>query len=388
MEEKKIRFEKNGFVLEGTTYLMPSNPTDGYNFGYAIFIPKDCEQNTTLIMHSCNTGNHVPIHMTDAIEIAKKSTYERPNHGMVLGNELKMPIMIPLIPRIEYFYTQALRRSVYNNDMTDLIEYNARRSEEDKLTMEDIAEIQKLCQNIPSQVANMIISAKETLEELGITVDDKVIAEGYSAGSCFANCFTALHPTLVKACICGGNNGLGIIPMSEFEGEMINFPLGVADVPYFNYEEFARVPQLYYIGTEDYNDSAMVKCEFAKDENGEYIIENGSRVPIRDENNNVIPILDENGRLQPRYIESFNQEEIEFIHKHLGSNPQVRYNRQEQIYRELGIDALFTRFPGDHNTVTQNYNNGQNVTDEYIKTFIKEVLQKEQEFGTPTGHHI
>ena len=46
--------------------------------------------------------------------------------------------------------------------------------------------IQEQCKDI----ANMIKSSKLFLQNLGITIDDKVIAERYYAGSKFANCFT------------------------------------------------------------------------------------------------------------------------------------------------------------------------------------------------------
>ena len=53
IEQKTVKFEKDGVVIEGITYLIPPNPEEGYNCGYSIFVPKNCEQNTTLIMHSC-----------------------------------------------------------------------------------------------------------------------------------------------------------------------------------------------------------------------------------------------------------------------------------------------------------------------------------------------
>ena len=31
IEEKKVKFEGNGIVIEGTTYLIPPNPEMGYN---------------------------------------------------------------------------------------------------------------------------------------------------------------------------------------------------------------------------------------------------------------------------------------------------------------------------------------------------------------------
>ncbi len=390
IEQKEIKFEKDGMIIEGVTYIVPSNPKSGYNCGYSIFVPKNCEKNTTLLMHSCNTGNNVPVHLEEANDIAKKSTYERPNPGIWFGSDLNMPVLIPLIPRIRGYYTQSLRRQVFKNDISALIEENAKRSDELKISTSEIKQIQEQCKDLPSQVANIIKSAKTFLKSIGINVDDKVIAEGYSAGSQFANYFTALHPELVKACICGGNSGLGILPLKELGNQELQYPLGIADIPNFDYDAFCQIPQLYYIGTEDYNDPAMIEYECQTDSDGRYIIEHGSRVPIMDENGNVIPILDRNGKIQPRYKESYSQEEIEIIYNYLGKNPQVRFANQERIYSSLGINASFQRFPGDHNTVTQNHDGTYIFTNECIKDFIRSVIVQEKELGndTATNHHM
>lgn len=389
IEEKKVKFEGNGIVIEGTTYLIPPNPEMGYNCGYSIFIPKNCKQDTTLIMHSCNTGNNVVIHLNQANEIAKRSTYASPNPGMWFGYDLGMPVMIPLIPRVQGYYTQALGSKVYHNDVSTLIEDQERRRDEEKLTEEEILKIQEQCRDLPSQVANMIKSARIFLLSKGISVDDKVIAEGYSAGSKFANCFAALHPELVKACICGGNSGLGILPLTEYKGQKLNFPLGVADIPNFDYEAFCSIPQLFYIGIEDFNDPAMPKCQFQVDKNNEYSLDsNGYRIPITDDEGNIIPILDKNGRIQPRYKENYTQHEIEQIHQLLGNNPQTRFTNNETIYSLLGINAIFRRFPGNHNTVTQNHNESYFYTNECVKEFIRSITMKEKNLDDSSNFHL
>lgn len=376
VEQKEVRFESNGMVIEGITYILPPNPEYGYNCGFSVFVPKNCEKDTTLIMHSCNTGNNVPVHLEEANEIAKERTYQL-NPGMWIGSDLNMPVMIPLIPRVQGYYTQALGSRILHNDISSLIIDQNRRKEEDKLTEEEIQQIQEQCRDIPTQVANMINASKLFLQNLGINVDDKVIVEGYSAGSKFANCFTALHPELVKACIGGGISGLGILPISEYKGQQLNFPLGVADIPNFDYETFSQIPQLYYIGTEDYNDPAMPLSNYNLDEKGK-------RIPITDENGRIIPLLDSNGRIQPRYKENYTQHEIEQIHELLGENPQTRFTNNEAVYNSLGINATFKRFPGNHNTVTQNHDGNYFYTNECIKDFIKKVLADEKNMESHT----
>ncbi len=379
MEQKPVKFTMRDIVIEGMTYLLPPNPEEGYSCGYSVFVPKDCENHTTLIMHSCNTGSEVPVHLEEANEIAKRSTYERPNPGMWFGNDLHMPVLIPIIPRIQGYYTQGLGSRVFHNDVSYLIADQERRADDEKLSEQEIQMVQEQCRDLPLQVANMIQSAKRFLFSIGITVDEKVIAEGYSAGSKFANTFTALHPELIKACICGGNSGLGILPISEYHGQVLNFPLGVADLSSFDREAFCQIPQLYYIGTEDYNDPAMYKCNFQKDSEGRFLKdEEGRRIPITDERGRIIPVLDEFGRLQPRYPENYTQEEIEQIHSLLGENPQTRFAHNEAIYTALGIHATFRRFPGTHNSVTRRHNGSYIYTNECVKDFIRTVLTQEK----------
>lgn len=386
MVEKK---EIKGSVIEGTVYIMPPSPENGYACGYSIFVPKNCNQNTTLLMHSCNTGFNVPVHLDEAIDIAKRSTYEKPNSGMLIGNDLNMPVIIPLIPRVQGYYTQALGSNILHNDISTLVEDQERRKEEERLTEEEIAQIQEQCKDLPDQVAQMIKSAQYFLSELGITVDSKVIVEGYSAGSKFANYFTALHPELVKACICGGNSGLGIIPLSEYRGQKLNYPLGVADLPGFDSEKFCSIPQLYYIGTEDYNDPAMPRPQYKKDENGEEILdESGRRIPIIDEKGDIVPELDSEGKIIPRYSENYTQHELEQIHELFGKNTQIRFANNEAIYSVLGVNATFKRFPGDHSTVNQNHNGRYIYTIECIKEFIRNVLSQEKNIDESSEMHL
>lgn len=383
VEQKEVKFVRDAVLIEGTIYIVSPNPDLGYNLEYSIFVPKKCENNTTLLLHCCNTDNDVPIHVKDAIEIARRSTYERPNLGMRFGNELNMPVMIPLIPRIVGYYTQALGRQVFKNDITGLIEDNAKRSVQWKLFEGESDQIREQCRDLHLQVVNMIKNAKSFLQEIGINIDDKVIIEGYSAGSKFANYFTALHPEAVKACICGGNSGLGILPLKEFDGHELLYPLGVTDIPNFDYEAFCQIPQLYYIGTEDYSDPAMIECVYQTDRDGRYVIKNGTRVPVLDKSGNVIPVFDKSGRLQPRYSDSFSREEIEIIYNCLGKNPQVRFANQEKVYSSLGINASFQRFPGDHSTISQNR------TYESVKDFIKSVIVQEKKIeNDPNFHNI
>ena len=122
---------------------------------------------------------------------------------------------------------------------------------------------------------------------------------------------------------------------------------------------------------------------------GEYVLDNnGSRIPITDENGNIVPILDSNGRIVPRYQENYTQQELEQIHSLLGSNPQVRFANNEAIYTSLGINATFRRFPGNHNSVTQNHDGNIFYTNECVKKFIRNVLLQEKPLQDESNFHL
>ena len=272
--------------IKGKLYIMPSFPEAGFRCGYSLFIPEECQTDTTLLVHCCNTGgatingdeldeSHTAIHLFEGNKAAKLSTIKL-NPGMWYGSDLKIPVLTPLIPRVRGYYTQALGSMVYKNDASYLEEDNSTREGDTIITPEEINQIQEQCRDLPLQLANIIVESMLLLGQLGIKVDTKVIIEGYSAGSKFANGFTALHPELVKACVCGGNSGLGILPIKKLSGEELEFPLGVANVPNFNEELFKLIPQYYYIGNEDYNDPALTDSDK----------------------------LDEKGHLHPKYKES------------------------------------------------------------------------------------
>ena len=112
-------------------------------------------------------------------------------------------------------------------------------------------EIKEYCKDLPIQITNMINDCKLFLQSKDINVEDKVIIKRYSAGSKFAQCYTVLQPNMVKTCICGGNSGLGIVPLSHYKEQTINFPIGTNNIKEFDFELFKSIPQLYYLGTKD-----------------------------------------------------------------------------------------------------------------------------------------
>lgn len=343
--------------IKGKIYFIPYDLKKGFRCGYSIFIPDGCKLDTTLLVHCCNTGGagvtsgkldgrKSAISLSEGNEAVKLSAMQL-DFGIWLGSDLKIPVLIPLIPRVRGYYTQDLGSKVLKNDISGLIEDNNMRSDNKKISIEEIKQIKEQCEDLPTQLVNMIKNSKEFLSQLNIKIDDKVIIEGYSAGSKFANCFMALHPEIIKACICGGNTGLGILPIAQLNGQILNYPLGVADIPNFNEKAFKNVPQYYFIGDKDTNDPAAI-LDDKKDINGNFI---------------------------PKYIENYTPEEVTLIYRLLGKNTQERFDNNQRMYKLLGVNSVFVKFNGDHSSIMRlRDNNGNFIVNKSVESFINKIL--------------
>ena len=361
----KVRYPGNDSVkfATGRNYIIPANPKKGFLFAYALFVPEGCELDTTLLVHCINTGGagitdgkldrtKPAISLSEGEEAAKLESFKG-NEAVYCSNDLKMPLLTPLFPRIRGFYTHSLGSKVYNNNLSYLKEVNSTPSQYKQLSNEELDFIQERCRDLPSQLVNMVEDAKEYLKTLGISIDSKIIIEGYSAGSKFANLFTALYPSIVKACIGGGIGGLGILPVSTISDQELKFPLGIADIPDFDLDAFKVVAHYYYIGEQDNNDPAEVKS------------------------------VGTDGELIPLYPECYTNHETTQIHTLLGRNIQDRFNHNKKVYEQFGINAVFQKFYGDHRTINvlQDTKTGKYIIHESIIEFIKNVLEKEKELS-------
>ncbi len=366
MKQEKIMYKINDVIIEGDIYIIPANPVAGFNIGYSLFIPNKCQTDTVLILGACNSSYTNSSTLKDAQDVVEKSV-KNYNLSMWLANDLKMPMMTPLIPRVYGFLSQALGSRVLNNDISLIYESNNFFPKEQQTSEIDIEEIKRICKDLPLQVTKIIDHSKQFLNTLKISVEEKIIIEGYSTGSKFANLFTALYPEKIKACISGGGTGLGIIPLTKYKNKIINYPIGVNNLKKFDVEEFKSVSQLYYIGIDDMNDPAQCKYET--------IIKNNKKVFLLDADGKKIPILDKNNCYIANYSDNYTDEEVHLIHTLLGFTPIERFRNQAQIYATFGVNSIFKEFTGDHSTVTSYFNNDE--VNQFKKQFIQNVLAKD-----------
>jgi pimeloyl-ACP methyl ester carboxylesterase len=158
------------------------------------------------------------------------------------------------------------------------------------------------------QLLAMVDIARSLLAAEGILTDEKFLIQGFSASGMFANRFTVLHPERVKAVAAGSPGGWPIAPVAEFEGEQLEYPIGIADLETltgqaFDADTFNQVPQLIIMGSLDDNDS-----------------------------------LD--------FEDGWDQEMAELVDRKFEADPLARWDDAEELYRLAGANAEFILVDG------------------------------------------
>ena len=267
-------------------------PQEGFYWAYYLYIPDSlrvsAQENgkTYLLVEPNNTG--YPSDDYEVHDMAAKETAQRMS-GTAEG--LRVPLLVPAFPRPEdrKYYTHALDRRT--------------------LLMK-----QEEMQRIDLQLIAMIDDAAERLSLEGVNLEEKVLMMGFSASGMFANRFTVLHPEKVQAAAIGSPGGWPIVPVDEWNGVNLRYPIGAWDIEEivgeeFDVESFKSVPLYFYLGDEDTNDS--------------------------------VPPLD-----------GWDSEDKKLIFKYFGDLPVERWPIAEEIYNSVGCSSQFVLYPGVEHTVT------------------------------------
>ena len=100
------------------------------------------------------------------------------------------------------------------------------------------------------------------LKKKNLKFDKRVLINGFSASGMFANRFTFLHPTRVKAAAIGSPGGWAIAPAAEFKGKTLRYPIGTSDFKTvagekLDLKNLRKVPLFIFLGDKDENDSVV-----------------------------------------------------------------------------------------------------------------------------------
>ena len=181
---------------------------------FLLIIPKNIENNSTLIMESNNleTNNKKEL-FKQGIETAK--------HLLELSKS-KSPILIPILPsEKEGPYWQQLSSECFKKDKNIHL---------------------KIMQTIEKSKA--IIKKKRNIE-----INDKIFLNGYSSSGVFAQRLALIYPEIIDTACIGGASGS--IPIID---SRIDYPIGIGNYEKifqkaFNKEEYTKINFEYYVGS-------------------------------------------------------------------------------------------------------------------------------------------
>lgn len=238
-------FYNNGYAWE---LVVPANSSKGFHHPFVLRIPMNRSQpdiridynamNTTLLAEG---SNEFLSHSNDEAILKVLGTYNG-WYSSQLGDHGKYISLMSLFPRPYedgLLYTHSLDRDTLFGTASYL----------NGLGRGNLYRIDK-------QYDAMISEGLRILSNLGKKFDDKVFLIGFSASSDFATRFNLTHPNRAKAIVV---NSAPTLPLTEYKGFKMNFPLGVADVSKltgkpFDVNKFKSVPQFWHTGDKDLND--------------------------------------------------------------------------------------------------------------------------------------
>ena len=267
-------------------------PGKGFTYPYYLFVPTELRsaaargQTHTFLVLPNNTGK-----LNDSLEFHEADVKKRMVQGAAIGSMLKVAVIMPVFPRPEAdwkIYTHALDRDTM---LTDKTEYS----------------------RLDLQLIAMIDDARRRLKKDGISMDKRVLLNGFSASGMFANRFTFLHPDRVKAAAIGSPGGWPIAPVERYKNKALRYPIGVADLKKvagsdLDLKALRKVPLFVFLGDKDDNDSVV-------------------------------------------FGDSYDDEDRELVLPLFGQKPVDRWETIKTLYQEAGLTAEFKLYPDVAHTV-------------------------------------
>ena len=240
-----------------------ANPNKGFDYPYYLYVPKKLheaklrKQTHTILVIPNNTGK-----IDDDFGIHEADVKKRIMQNGAIASLLDVAILMPVFPRPKTdwrIYTHALDRDAL---LTDKKEYR----------------------RFDLQLIRMIDDARSRLTKEKLKFDKRVLITGFSASGMFANRFTFLHPTRVKAAAIGSPGGWAIAPANSYKEKSLRYPIGTNDFKIvsgkkLDLENLRKVPLFIFLGDKDENDS-VVFADSYEDEDKNLIFAVFGRTPV------------------------------------------------------------------------------------------------------------
>jgi dienelactone hydrolase len=268
-------------------------PQKGFAYAYYLYVPPELreararkEKQTILVLPN-NTGK-----IDDAPEVHEADVQKRMAMSREVASVLRVAVLMPVFPRPKtdwQIYTHALDRDAL---ITAKREYR----------------------RFDLQLVAMIDDARARLKKENLKFDRRVLINGFSASGMFANRFTFLHPTRVKAAAIGSPGGWAIAPVAEFKGKLLRYPIGTNDFKAvagenLDLKNLRKVPLFLFLGDEDENDSVI-------------------------------------------FGDAYEEEDKNLIFELFGKTPVERWAISKSLYEQSRLDAEFRLYPKVKHTVS------------------------------------
>lgn len=266
-----------------------ASPADGFHWPYLLLVPKRMRHPVLLVAPN-NTG-----FATESLDLLRASALCGVERQTALAERLGCPLLVPMFPRPSApgeegnLYLHALSRASL------MVEHEPWR-------------------RVDLQLLAMVKHARTHSSIRDFRIEPRVLLWGFSASGSFVNRFTLLHPQAVLAVACGSPGGWPTVPAGSFEGQRLDYPIGIADLAALNgraTDEAAlkQVQWFFFLGEEDVNDA----------------------VPFRD---------------------SFSKEAEDLVMGRFGRTLTARWEVARNLFARKGLAARFKRYPGVAHEVT------------------------------------
>lgn len=218
--------------------LVEADEEAGFNYPYFLYAPRSHgdQEPRPLLIEPNNSGSPSD-DFDDHRENADGIMASGP--GRSIANGIAAPFLVPVLPRpmgADVLNPQNLWRKYLKGD-------------DSPLARPDL------------QVLAMADDARERLIESDYPIDEEgIMLNGFSQSGDWVNLFAALHPNEVRSVTAGGVNGMPILPIPEAKDRTLEYHVGVNDLEEvagkpFDSSAFQELPQFYYMGDIDPNDT-------------------------------------------------------------------------------------------------------------------------------------
>ncbi|HEX8639196.1 MAG TPA: hypothetical protein VF692_14095 [Pyrinomonadaceae bacterium] len=265
----------------------------GFAYPYYLYVPPELRapaarnQTHTILVLPNNTGK-----IDDSFAVHDADVKRRMAQAGQIAALLKTAVLMPVFPRPASdwkIYTHALDRDAMTTDKKEFARFDL-------------------------QLVAMIDDARARLSKDKLKFDKKVLINGFSASGMFANRFTFLHPTRVKAAAIGSPGGWAIAPVATYKEKSLRYPIGINDFKLvagekLDWKNLRKVPMFIFLGDEDDNDSVI-------------------------------------------FGDSYEEEDKNLIFEIFGKTPVERWATAKSLYEQSKLNAEFKLYPKVKHTVT------------------------------------